>query len=79
MCIWPRVRTIVVYAITDVLACVGVGLLSFVVAPKLDVIGKIFLGFLGGILAPAMLDAGAAFCVGKGNALFVLAKVIGAV
>ena len=65
--IWPQTRTFVVYAIMDVLACVGVGLLCFFVAPKLDVFGKLFLGILGGIIAPAILNAGAAFDIGKGK------------
>ena len=39
----PSARTAVAYLASDAAACAGVGLLVFVVAPRLDYVGRIFL------------------------------------
>ena len=53
----PSARTAVAYLASDAAACAGVGLLVFVVAPRLDYVGRIFLGFVGGVASPTFIDA----------------------
>ena len=53
----PSARTLAAYLASDACACTGVGLLVFVVAPRLDYVGRIFLGFVGGVAAPTFFDA----------------------
>ena len=63
----PSARTVIAYASFDVSACVGVGILVFVVAPRLDYVGRIFLGFVGGVAAPTLIDVGASVIGARGD------------